>query len=360
MVQFKQNPIVEDRCRLVGSVFVEPKVVNAGEVAEKGVHVPPGQDDLTAHFVAMRRAEVHVAFGRCGCVKPAHHVHTELLSRVLKPDGVALGFVHGLAVVVRDQTVTLDHLKRCPPLHHRADGEQCVEPVAELSGQRFDDKVCREPLFPIFALAFLVAEVTHRGKRYDARVEPRVAHVLDTRHVLIATLFAADFYAVDPGTMGRVSVERVPAGLRLLFKLFATTDDVKVAARATFPDGQRQSPIALLGDHPVAHVAKPIQLALHAPRGNPSRLLGGGHDFLAQLRVHVDEPLVDEAIGELLFASPAVRIAVDVPLLGEENFTLLQIGDDFVGNVVETLAGEEPELRSKASVFVQRGDLRQA
>ena len=83
------------------------------------------------------------------------------------------------------------------------------------------------------------------------------------------------------------------------------------AARRAVVDRQRQAPVALLADHPVVHVAEPVELALVAEVGDPADLVDDVHDLVAQARVdllrrerlarlvvdraHRDEPLVDEA-----------------------------------------------------------------
>ena len=103
---------------------------------------------------------------------------------------------------------------------------------------------------------------------------------------------------------------------------------VERAARGAVVDRQRQAPVALLADHPVAHVAQPVELALVAEAGDPADPVDDLHDLVAQARVdllagqrvarlvvdrpHADEPLVDEAEEQRRAAAPAVRVAVAV------------------------------------------------
>ena len=79
-------------------------------------------------------------------------------------------------------------------------------------------------------------------------------------------------------------------------------------------DRQRQTPVALLGDHPVVHVGEPVELALQAETRDPADLARDVHHRLAQV-VHADEPLVDQPEDEIGAAAPADGIAVLV-LLG--------------------------------------------
>src|SRR6266576_591402 len=127
-----------------------------------------------------------------------------------------------------------------------------------------------------------------------------------------------------------MALERFPAVDRPALELLAASDDIERAARLTVVDRQRQAPVALLADHPVAHVDQPVELPLVPEAGDPADLVDDFHDLVAEARVdlllrqlgprfvvdraHADEPLVDEPEDERRLATPAVRIAVDVRL----------------------------------------------
>ena len=155
----------------------------------------------------------------------------------------------------------------------------------------------------------VLAEVERR-ERHDPGVEPRVADVLDPLDRRAAAR-AGDPDRVDVRPVRRVALERVPALDRPLAQLLAAADDLDRAARAAVVDRQRQAPVALLADHPVVHVAEPVELALVAEVGDPADPVDDLHDLVAQAgvdllgrqrlarlvvdRAHADVPLVDEA-----------------------------------------------------------------
>jgi serine protease inhibitor ecotin len=54
------------------------------------------------------------------------------------------------------------------------------------------------------------------------------------------------------------------------FEFYIVADNLIVPTMIACPKGQRQAPIAFLADHPIMHVAQPIQLALQAERWDPA------------------------------------------------------------------------------------------
>src|SRR5438874_704957 len=64
--------------------------------------------------------------------------------------------------------------------------------------------------------------------------------------------------------MRRMAFELVPTfgGAGLQFR--AAADNFEIACRLIDPNRQRQAPVALLRNHPIAHVAQPIELARFA------------------------------------------------------------------------------------------------
>ena len=115
-------------------------------------------------------------------------------------------------------------------------------------------------------------------------------------------------------------------------------DDVHVAVRAE-PERQRQAPVALARDAPVAHVAQPVLHALAEVRRRPlDRRVGVDHR-LADL-VAADEPLVDDAEDQLRAAAPAVRVAVLVRLLAQQPAAALEVRDDELGHLVRAVPDE--------------------
>ena len=159
-------------------------------------------------------------------------------------------------------------------------------------------------------------------------------------------------------------------------ELVAPADHVDRAARAALVDRQRQPPVALLADHPVAHVAQPVELALVAEIGDPADVVDDVHDLVAQAgvdllggqrlarrvvdRAHADEPLVDEAEHERGAAAPAVRVAVLDRLEAVEPALAAQVLDDRLGDVAHVAPAERPEPIEDDPGLVDRGDDGQA
>ena len=127
--------------------------------------------------------------------------------------------------------------------------------------------------------------------------------------------------------MRRMALELLPAGDRALAELVLRADDLPRVAVGALPDRQGEAVVALLADHPVAHVPEPVELALLEAdaRRQPRHLARGSADRLAQ-RIHGDEPLVDEAEDQLRPAAPAVGVGVGVLLGRHEQSLALEVG----------------------------------
>src|SRR5205807_603541 len=79
---------------------------------------------------------------------------------------------------------------------------------------------------------------------------------------LCITLSAADFDRIDPWSVWRMTFELFPAGNGQFLQLILTADDLEAATLWAVVDGQSQSPVAFLRDHPVVHIAQPVQFTL--------------------------------------------------------------------------------------------------
>ena len=114
---------------------------------------------------------------------------------------------------------------------------------------------------------------------------PASSHGLPTSRMRSTGAAAArtgDLHRVDERPMGRMALERLPALDGALAQLLAAADDLHRAARRAVVDRQRQPVVALLGDHPVAHVAEPVELPLVAESGDPADLVDDLHDLVAE------------------------------------------------------------------------------
>ena len=124
--------------------------------------------------------------------------------------------------------------------------------------------------------------------------------------------------------MRRVALELFPTRHGPLLQLVFAADDLERAALRAVVDGQRQSPVAFLGDHPVVHVAQPVHLAFQAEGWDPPGLTDHAHDLVAQL-IHRDVPLIHQAEDQFRLTTPADGIAVFVALRAVEQAFLGQV-----------------------------------
>ena len=266
-------------------------------------------------LIRMSSSETQVGGWILREIHPPHRVDTELLGGFFEPDRRAVRLVHRLALLVLNEPVTEQRFERSlfdgivglVVTHHRGQREHRVEPVAELAGEALGDQIRLIPLLPVVAIVVVV----HGRERNDSRVEPRVADVFDPRHQ-VAGLRVPNLDAVDPRSVRRVAFEAVPAFNRSLFEFSQRAHDFEVAGFLINPDRQRETPEAFLRDHPVAHVAEPLALAiLPVDAGRqPFNLPCDIFDFFPP--VHIDEPLVDQPEDKFIARPPAMRIDVRV------------------------------------------------
>ena len=220
----------------------------------------------------------------------------------------------------------------------------------------------------------ILAEVERR-ERHDPGVEPRVADVLDPLDRCAARR-TGDLHGVDERPVRRVPLECLPALDSPAPELLPPADHLDRPARLAVVDRQRESPVALLADHPVVHVQEPVELPLVAEARNPADLVDDLHDLVAEARVdlvpgqlraglgvdraHADEPLVDEPKDQRRPAPPAVRVAVDVRLEAVEALLALEVVDDRLDDIADVTTGQRPEAVDEDPALVDRSDDRQA
>ena len=107
-------------------------------------------------------------------------------------------------------------------------------------------------------------------------------------------------------------------------------DHFEFATLVAFEDGKRKTIVALLGDHPVVHVAEPVELARLSKRWDPLDILRNLHKQFTD-RLHADEPLVDQPKHKLRTTSPADRIPVGIRLNVVEDTLLFEaVVDRFI------------------------------
>ena len=260
--------------------------------------------------------------------------------------------MHVLAALVAHQRVAQAGAERLTPVQHGRHHQQRVEPVAVLAGEALGDEVRRVPLLPDVGMR----PVPHGGERHDAGVQPGVADVRNARDRRPA-LAAPDFHSIDPWPVRRVTLEVLPPRHRSRSKLLRRCDDVHVAAFRALVDRERQTPVPLLADHPVVHVAQPVQLAVQAEVWDPVDPLGDLFELLTH-GIHGDEPLVYQPEDEFGLAAPADRIAVGVRLDLIEPAGRAQVLDDRLRRLTGLLADERPKAVDEHAKLIDRGNHR--
>ena len=207
----EQPPVERMRRRL--AVRYGPEALDVRIVDEEPDRVPEGEQpplDLVRRPVA----EVDVLARLSRAEEPADDVGAHAVERLVRLDRVAGGLVHLAAGLVADPLVR-EHRPVGEPAYerHRHEGDR-VEPEADLLAA-LRDEVGRKPLLPVGVvgqvgageagrrarpvavrdpLGVLPAE---RRERDDPGVEPGVADLGDSPHLLAAAL-TADRHLVDP------------------------------------------------------------------------------------------------------------------------------------------------------------------
>ena len=133
-------------------------------------------------------------------------------------------------------------------------------------------------------------------------------------------------------------------------QLVLAPDDEEVPVRACV-ERERQAPVALATDVPVAHVVEPVLHPIARVGRQPAHFRRGLLELRPEL-VHRDEPLVADAEDDLLLAPPADRVAVRVRELAEEAAALAQVIRDLVRDVARVSALEPAEAGHEVRVLV--------
>src|SRR5581483_412952 len=184
-----------------------------------------------------------------------------------------------------------------------------------------------------------------------AGVEPGVAHFRDAPHRLVAAR-AADDDVVDPGTVQLAELVEALDGA--LAQLGQAANDREGAASAGV-ERERQAPVALARDGPVAHIGEPVVHALARRLRHPAHF----GRLAAQARAHFlngDEPLGGQAEDQLLAAAPADWIAVRVVVLLVDEALGAQVGEDERVRLADAVAAQLAEAGQVDAGLVDRLD----
>ncbi len=163
--------------------------------------------------------------------------------------------------------------------HHRAHGQHGVEPVAELAGEALGDEVGREPLLPVGAVACCSSSSSTarcRRRARDCRRRGCATSGCRSSDCGSSPGRSTAGAACGPRTRSQPSTARV-------FNSSREPITSKSPVSSSTQIGRARPQIALLGDHPVAHVLEPVQLAgLAVDRLRQERhLLDDLHDLVA-------------------------------------------------------------------------------
>ena len=289
--------------------------VDARVREEEGRDVPqPG--DTALRLRAGFEAEAALGRRRLPAEEVTDRVGADLLHGVVEADHVAR--LRELLARLGDHPLVRQRpLVRGASFEHDAHEEHRVVPEAYLLAH-LRDPLGREALLP----AFGIIEVAQGRERRDTRVEPAVADLRDAR-CRRAARRAGDLDVVDPRPVQlgqRVDQRRIQ---RAFAQLGAGTDDRELVAVVAAVEGERESPVALARDAPVAHVVQPVVHATADVWGLPFHRLRGGEHRLAYV-VDADEPLVHEPEQHVALAAPAHRHAVRVQLVADDAAGLAQ------------------------------------
>ena len=191
-------------------------------------------------------------------------------------------------------------------------------------------------------------------KRHGAGVEPHVHELGNAPHFTAA--FAFQDHVVDVrlmkvqrfGQCGSLTPQFLDAPNRpFLFTLSAN------------PDRNRRAPIAIARDRPILVLFQPVsETALAGFRRIPVDLLVVG-DHVAGVVRRADIPGLPGVIEQRRVASPAMRIAVRISFLLEEQAARLQVGSDLRIRDFEEFAGIRSGSFDKLAAGVERLNHRQ-
>ena len=329
-VQAGDGPLVQ-RQQLVGlhqPVGVEAHQIVQTElagVAELQVVLAQLLEDLVG------AAHVHMVVGGAG--PQTQQVGAVLLEDLGGIHTVAQRLVHGLALAVHRPAVG-DALSERGAAAQRAHGHQQggLEPAAVLV-----------KTLDIHGGGPEVLVALHGGEVGGAGVEPAVQRVrLLLKAGGLAAVGAGEALGQD---IGGVHIE--PCVGALLLKqaghgLDALLGADGLAAVLAVEHGDGQAPAALAADAPVGALQNHGAHAILAPGGHPAHVLAGGDGLILE-GVHGAEPLGGGAEDDGLLAAPAVGVAVDDVLAGEQGAVVLHVLQDHgvgrIGGHALVLAG---------------------
>ena len=267
-------------------------------------------------------AHIGVVVGGSG--PQAQHVGAVLFKDLCGIHAVAQGLVHGLALAVHGPAVGDALLEGCALAKGAHGGQQRgLEPAAVLVQALHIHGGGPEALIPL-----------HGGEVGGTGVEPAVQGV----GLLLEAGAAAAVGAGEAIGQDLRSLLGEPGVGALFLEQGGDGGDSLVgadglAAVLAVDHGDGQAPLALTGNAPVGALADHGLHAVNAPAGHPAHIVGGGAGLILE-GLHGAEPLGSGTEDDGALAAPAVGIAVDDVLGGEQGAAFLHVRqDDGVGLV---------------------------
>ena len=329
--------------------------VGVGVEGKEVPGVPDGLDDdahRVAHLlVVCSDGQVAASYHRGRHQEPAQGVRADLLKDILGIGVVAQALAELLPAVSQDHPVTDAVLEGRPIKDRRRQYVHGVEPTAGL-GEILDDEVRRE----VIVEPLLVLErVVDLREGHRTRLEPAVEHLRDAAHHALACRVVG-VRAHEVVDVRSVQVRRTPSEISLDLVEAPVDVHARVGGIVALPDRDRRAPEAIPRDRPVDRAFEPLaEATVPYVRGDPIDLLVEFDGAFADGR-HPHVPGVHRLVDQWLARAPAVRVAVCIGLVADDDSALLQFPDDRLVGVEDLYSLPRRNLGGEAARVVDRHD----
>ncbi len=210
----------------------------------------------------------------------------------------------------------------------------------------FENEVSR----PVFAEVLGLFREPEGCPGGDARIVPDIEDVGDTLHRSAACAGDRDIIDVRPVGIGHLLTGE-------LLKLFVSADDMIFITDWADPDRDRDTPVSLPGDTPVACLFDPVVESCRAcPVGEPGDFIGDLFEHLFSDVFYFEEPLGSCPVDDRRLASPAVPVPVgDLPDC--KHGVSQDVDDLLIGFwILDVFACKDAGFFGEVSVSVDRAD----
>ena len=214
-------------------------------------------------------------------------------------------------------------LERRPIEQRRSQDVQCVEPSAGLVDV-FDDEVTWVMRLEPFTI---LERIVHLSERHRAALEPAVEHLWHAAHHR-ATRWIVGVGSNKIVDSGAMQVGDLYAKVALHLGQAAVDVHARVFGVIALPHWNRRTPESVATDAPVARICEPLaERAIFDVTGNPMDLLVQFDHAIFDC-CDLNKPRRDRAVDQWLRAAPAMRIAVVIALVTQDDAPSLQFAND--------------------------------